>query len=166
MKTKLYLAALCMAATLAAGCSSNEEPAPQPQPVPQVYEDLMACYAYNDNVTLSNGKKPSQLEWMKDYVYELLDREQLSTWMTFAMAVKCPDRDLILTREEISSPYISSIFDCEGNRLQQSDLTEEEAALTSADNAEGRVMIMWMNTDKLYAGDILDRLNEYQKENR
>lgn len=156
---------MCVAATLAAGCS-NEEPAPQTQPVPQVYEDLMECYAYNDNVTLSNGKKPSQLEWMKDYVYGLLDREQLSTWMTFAMAVKCPDRDLILTREEISSPYISSIFDCEGNRLQQSDLTEEEAALTSADNVEGRVMIMWMNTDKLYAGDILDRLNEYQKENR
>lgn len=166
MKTKLYLAALCTAAMLATGCNKSNEPTSKPEQTPQVYEDLMDCYDFNDEVTLCNGKKPSELEWMKDYVTELLDREHLSTWMTFALMVKCPERDIILTHEELSSPYISAMFDCNGNRLTQNDLTAEEQEYIDVDESDKNTVIVWMNTEKLYGSDIIDRLSEYRDKNK
>ena len=67
MKTRLYLAALCTAAMLATGCDKSNEPTSKPEQTPQVYEDLMDCYDFNDEVTLCNGKINEDKKGYKQY---------------------------------------------------------------------------------------------------
>ena len=58
------------------------------------------------------------------------------------------------------------MFDCNGNRLTQNDLTAEEQEYIDVDESDKNTVIVWMNTEKLYGSDIIDRLSEYRDKNK
>lgn len=158
MKTRIYLAALCTAATLAAGCDNNNEPDNQPQ---KDYTECLEYYEYFDDVVLRNGKKPSELVWLKDFMQEELEKK--CCYMQRAWLVRCPVNDYIATHSIQSSLLWSNIFTLDGEEISADDIEcEEDRAFMNQYNAYD-FGIPVVNLPDSVLGDFVELLLEIQK---
>lgn len=154
MKTKLYLAALCMAATLAAGCDNSNEPDNQPE---KDYTECLEYYEYFDDVVLRNGKKPSELAWLKDFMQEELSRNWYLKW---AWQLKCPENDYIATYSMPASTIWNRTFTLDGKEISYDEMcdADREFIMSSEDLFEHTTLIVELPEQSL--GDFLDQLME------
>lgn len=129
MKNFLKIMPVCIIAMLACGCDKDEEAVDGAY---YVSLDEEFVIKYNTDITLCNGQKPQELQWITDM---LRTETKNDTWKELWSMVYTEFEDMSMihySNMDLSAvspditPIENALYDCNGNWIDPAIFTEDE----------------------------------------